>query len=226
MGDSSGFFGVRPNIINSYLNGLKYINLSCCSDAGWDGYLYTANYYLKNNQNAKYLVLYFTPYHLPSNNKNFSKDLKEMFGGIENKDLFRFFKYIPSLYYRTRILDFVYQTKIEDKSKEYKRVMNNLGIAKDFEKFTGYKTEKLFDYLSISQGWLPYDRKENFKNMNINECGRGIVSPLYGKYGNRTLKKYLQKFKLISKRYDTKLVVLFNPVACKMSDKIKPILKK
>ena len=53
IGDSSGLYGVQPNIIQNYLNGMDYINLSCCADTGWDGYVYTANYYLKNNENAK-----------------------------------------------------------------------------------------------------------------------------------------------------------------------------
>ena len=80
VGDSSGFFGVRPNIINTYLEGLNFLNISCCADSGWDGYVYTANYYLKNNSEAKYLVLYTSPYSLPMQyKKGFSEDLNNIF---------------------------------------------------------------------------------------------------------------------------------------------------
>ena len=71
VGDSSGLFGVRPNIVKSYLSGMDYINTNCCADMGWEGYAYSANYYLKKNPNAKYLVLYVTPYSLPCNSKRF-----------------------------------------------------------------------------------------------------------------------------------------------------------
>ena len=57
VGDSSGLFGVRPNIVKSYLSGMDYINTNCCADMGWEGYAYSANYYLKKNPMLS--ILYF-----------------------------------------------------------------------------------------------------------------------------------------------------------------------
>ena len=172
IGDSSGFFGIQPNIVNSYLNGLNYINLSCCADSGWDGYVYTANYFLKNNPNVSNLVLYITPYSLPLQfGKGFSGDLHKIFGDIEDKNLFAFLNYIPSLYYRKKILNYTYQNNIEEKDKEYKRVMKNLGVAKNFESITGYKTGELINYLKYSKGWLPYERNKNFQSqLLLSKC--------------------------------------------------------
>ena len=224
VGDSSGFYGVRPIIVNSYLNGLNYLNLSCCADSGWEGYVYTANHYLKNNPEAKYLVLYASPYSLPMQyKKGFSEDLKNIFGDVKDKNFFKIFNYIPSLYHRKRILNFLYQNDIEDKSKEYKRVIKNLGVVNNFESYTGYKYSEFIKYLSSSKGWLPYDRKKGWKDMPINKCGNGITRNFYDAYGNPTLKNSLQKIKKIADRYNTKLIVLFNPVACKDSKKMGPI---
>ncbi|KGF91713.1 MULTISPECIES: hypothetical protein [Prochlorococcus] len=224
IGDSSGFFGIRPNIINTYLNGLDFLNISCCADSGWDGYVYQANYYLKNNPDAKYLVLYTSPYSLPMQyKKGFSEDLNHIFGDIKDKNFFKVFNYIPTLYYRKRVLNFLYQNSIEDKEKEYKRAMDNLGIAKNFESYTGYKYEQLLEYLKFSRGWLPFDRKDGWKDMPIAKCGPSILRNFYDASGKPTLNSALQKVKNITDRYDVNLIVIFNPVACEDSEKIVPI---
>ena len=71
---------------------MNYLNLSCCADSGWDGYVYTANYYLKNNPNAKYLVLYTSPFSLPMQyKKGFSEDLQNIFGDFKDENFFKAF---------------------------------------------------------------------------------------------------------------------------------------
>ena len=227
VGDSSGLFGVRPNIVKSYLSGMDYINTNCCADMGWEGYAYSANYYLKKNPNAKYLVLYVTPYSLPMQfKKGFSDDLANIFGETDYNNLFNFFSFLPSLYLREDIQNFVYRKDNENKENEYKRVMKQIGVAEKFEEITGYKIRSFTEFLESSAGWLPYDKKYNYRDIPVDACGKQITNNFYDNSGNGTLKKSLNKIAAISRKYKVKLIVLFNPVACKNSIKMSPIIRE
>jgi hypothetical protein len=68
VGDSSGFYGIIPEIVSKFVGGKKYVNLSCCANTGFDGYYDIAKFVLDRNSKAKTLVLYITPNHLPSIN--------------------------------------------------------------------------------------------------------------------------------------------------------------
>ena len=65
VGDSSGFHGVRPEIVMNYLGGLKYLNLSCCAPLGYNGYYGIADFMLRRNPSIKVLVLYVNLRDLP-----------------------------------------------------------------------------------------------------------------------------------------------------------------
>ena len=59
--------------------------------------------------------------------------------------------------------------------------------------------------------------------MPIDECGPSIIRNFYDSSGKPTLKKSLQKVKQIADRYNVKLIVIFNQVACEDSEQIIPI---
>jgi hypothetical protein len=65
VGDSSGFHGVIPEIVMQYLNGMKYLNLSCCANTGFDGYYAIAEFMLRRNPSIKTLVLYMSLNNVP-----------------------------------------------------------------------------------------------------------------------------------------------------------------
>jgi hypothetical protein len=65
VGDSSGFHGVRPDIVMRYLDGLKYVNLSCCAALGYRGYYAIADFMLRRNPGIKAVVLYVSLNNLP-----------------------------------------------------------------------------------------------------------------------------------------------------------------
>jgi hypothetical protein len=65
VGDSSGFHGVRPEIVMGYLGGLKYVNLSCCAGTGYRGYYAIADFMLRRNPSIKTVVLYLGWSNLP-----------------------------------------------------------------------------------------------------------------------------------------------------------------
>jgi hypothetical protein len=66
VGDSSGFHGVRPELVMPYLSGLKYLNLNCCASMGYRGYYAAADFMLRRNPGIKAVVLYVTLNGLPS----------------------------------------------------------------------------------------------------------------------------------------------------------------
>ena len=226
IGDSSGLYGIRPNIINNYLDGMKYINTNCCADIGWKGYAISANYFLKKNLNAKYLVLYFSPYVLPSplNQENeLTKDIKGIYQDNTNRDFFRIFNYLPSQALRKSILDYVF---LVDKNKqnpedEYKRVLKDMTLIDYFEKYTGFAPERLLESLYFHKGWMPLDRKQHIVT---NSCGVGIADRYFGKYKKGSLSKGIEMINKIAQNFEVELVVIFNPVACKESDEVKPII--
>jgi len=60
VGDSSGFHAIVPRVVDQYLDGLKYENLSCCANTGFDGYFTIADFALRNTRSIKAVVLYIT----------------------------------------------------------------------------------------------------------------------------------------------------------------------
>jgi hypothetical protein len=65
VGDSSGFHGVRPDVVMRYLGGLEYLNLSCCAALGYRGYYGIADFMLRRNPGIKAVVLYVSLNNLP-----------------------------------------------------------------------------------------------------------------------------------------------------------------
>src|SRR5215471_728746 len=58
VGDSSGFHGVRSDVVMRYLGGLKYVNLSCCASMGYQAYYALADFMLRRNRGIRAVVLY------------------------------------------------------------------------------------------------------------------------------------------------------------------------
>jgi hypothetical protein len=58
IGDSSGLHAIVPRIVDRYLSGFKYENLSCCANTGFDGYYTMAEFMLRNTTSIKAVVLY------------------------------------------------------------------------------------------------------------------------------------------------------------------------
>lgn len=65
VGDSSGLHGIVPGIVDSYLGGLRYENLSCCANTGFDGYYTIAEFALRHVPSIKVVVVYITLFNTP-----------------------------------------------------------------------------------------------------------------------------------------------------------------
>ena len=47
-GDSSGFYGIMPDVVSQYIGGKRLLNLSCCANQGFHGYLVLLELALRN----------------------------------------------------------------------------------------------------------------------------------------------------------------------------------
>ena len=71
VGDSSGFFGIRPAAVVAELDGDgAWLNFSCCARKGFAGYRIYADEILSRQEKIgnkpQYVVLAITPYYLPT----------------------------------------------------------------------------------------------------------------------------------------------------------------
>lgn len=219
VGDSSGLNGAKPLTIERYLSEKKVINAACCANANFDGYLAVATHFFQNSKNIKYLLLYITPYGLPSGvQKKFGNDFGEELLGVYAKPWHYIYE-LPSVYFRKSILDKTYRYKApQDAAGNYEN-MNY------FIKQTTGSDENYIDFIKKSRGWIPRIRDNKFQEMLRGECGPQLTENLYDeKSGKPTLIKTLTKFKNLTDKYNAKLVIIFNPVVCKLSPQVYPVI--
>ena len=104
IGDSSGFYGVNSDLVTSHLDGLHYVNLSCCAPMGFDGYYAVAHFMLRRDPSIKAVVLYIGAFNFVSTHPDvsFAEPLQNSF------DSLRSYVMPPSLALREEILKAVY----------------------------------------------------------------------------------------------------------------------
>ncbi len=222
VGDCSAVHSIKPKIINQYLPEKKIINLATTAEVGWEGYFSMAEFYLKHYQDLKYLVFYTTPYGLDSLIKN-------KFGSSTNhfEDLYQskwsFINWIPSLYFRKDILEYSYYTFFRNYLQNQKNVFLNFSQPE-----MNGNVFKLSDYIEEEGGWLPVINSAFTIDKYIpdNFCGSMISSNQEDSIKlAKELYKNLNILHKIVKKYDKKLIIIFNPVACRSSSLVSPISK-
>src|SRR5581483_7697289 len=60
-GDSSGFYGIMPDVVSQYIGGGQLLNISCCANQGFHGYLVLLELALRKYQSLRYAVIYVSP---------------------------------------------------------------------------------------------------------------------------------------------------------------------
>jgi len=104
VGDSTGFYGVNSDIVTDQLGGLRYVNLSCCANMGFDGYHAVAHFMLRQNPSIRAVVLYISAFNFVSMDidGSFAQPIQNSFDSV--------LSYVmpPSLALREEILKAVY----------------------------------------------------------------------------------------------------------------------
>ena len=75
IGDSSGHHGIVPAVVDQYLSGLRYANLSCCANTGFDGYASIAEFMLHHVPTIRAVVLYISLNNPPHDPASLSSDV-------------------------------------------------------------------------------------------------------------------------------------------------------
>jgi hypothetical protein len=203
VGDSTGFHGVRPDVVARYLGGLKYLNLSCCAGMGYRGYYGIADFMLRRNPSIKAVVLYVGLRNLPR---------ADLIGGQHQlgdfiETLTTPFAYLspPTVAVRRRIVD----------------AMDRRGQWKLDATFTEEIRQSAGEY----NGWWPeHDRRlagehrVEFWRQACGATGFAVENDrdiFYGDDKQSYMLTEFQRFATLAAQHGAKLVVLFHPYSCR-----------
>lgn len=192
VGDSTGLFGLQPLIIQKFLNGKKMLNLSTAGDAGYNGYRYMAEYYLKHHDKGRVLMAAITPFILPSDFAG-----TPMATSIRDNYLNQWrHVLLPNFSWRLMLTNWLYYDELKDEPFAYR------------ESDGAYPPLSVWnEEIMHNKGWLDFPVRAK---VNREDCTFRTKSDKYDK----TFRKELQKFVRLSHRYDSELILLLSPVSC------------
>jgi hypothetical protein len=194
VGDSSALHGFAPESFDASAEGLRSVNLSCCSDIGFDGYLNTARIALTNNKNASALVMNISPRARHAKDSQLSHEIEKEFLSI------RRFLTPPSVAWKQQITNLLYYG---DNSSEF-FTRRDSTINKRFNSF-----EELAKVIRDSHGWLPF-RDEDREPMELHRCGFDPSNTL-------SLIQGIGHTVALAREFNVTPVILFSPVMCRMN---------
>lgn len=204
VGDSSGFHGVRPDIVMRYLGGLKYVNLSCCAALGYRGYYGIADFMLRRNPGIKAVVLYVSLNNLPR--ADLIDGQHQLGAFIQNSLTTPFASLSPAtVALRQRIVDAMEkkgQAKTDavftDDMRASARAHNGWWAEHD-RRLAGDKRTAFWRETCGPTGVKTWDDQPNF----------------YAPDGQSYMLTELERFALLTEHHAAKLIVLFHPFSCR-----------
>jgi hypothetical protein len=191
-GDSTGFYGVNSDLVTSRLGDLRYVNLSCCANMGFDGYYAIAHFMLRRNPSIKAVVLYISAFNFVSMDPDvsFAEPIQNSF------DSLRSYVMPPSLALREEIIKAIYgPSRMPSANPELE---HKLGFIRDHN---GWLAE---DDIRLSGKAL-----DDYWRM---QCGpkRSIV---WHDVDRRIFDK-IARLAALTAGYDAKLILMVQPLPC------------
>jgi hypothetical protein len=204
IGDSTGFYGVNPDLVASHLDGLRYVNMSCCAHMGFDGYYAVAHFMLRHNPSIKAVVFYISAFNFVSTDTDgsFAEPIQNSFDSLKS------YVMPPSLALRQELIKAVYgPTRTSSANPE---------------------VEHKLDFIGHHNGWLAEDdirlSGKALDNYWRRECGpnRSIVwhdgddnysRDLLGRREWRLFDKIARPAALTA-GYNAKLILMAQPLPC------------
>jgi hypothetical protein len=198
VGDSSGFFSLQPTIIDRYLRGKRYVNLSTGANQAFDGYKAIAEFALKRTPSIKYVVLHMFPQLVPAPAVIGQGGLSPLLQ--ENLISFRSWLTPPSAalspYFKTLLFD----------GRRYHRgePLSNHKVTLEFRATA-----------ELTQGWtpehdIPFDRFL-YKTPSYPDDRDDWLSMLPGSERS-TINYVLADFERMVESYGAKLIIAFGPI--------------
>jgi hypothetical protein len=205
VGDSSGFHGVNPDSVMRHLDGLKYVNLSCCAALGYRGYYGIADFMLRRNPGIKAVVLYVSLNNLPR--ADLIEGQHQLGEFIQNALTTPFSYFAPAtVALRQRIVD----------------AMEKKGQSRMDAVFTEAMRQSTFAH----NGWwaehdrrLAGDKRTTFWRATCGESGvKAIDEASYSRGGQSYMLSELERFASLAAHHRARLIVLFHPFSCRGLD--------
>jgi hypothetical protein len=196
VGDSSGFFSLQPRIVNRYLHGMKYVNLSTGANQAFGGYRAIAEFALRRSPRIKYVVLYLYPQLVPAPavvaQAGLSPILQDTLVGLRS--------YItpPSAYFSPQMKFRLFE------GRRY-RAGDQLSNHKVYLEFHSTVKETL--------GWVPeHDiRFDRFRRLSFYPLSKNEWYERLGIPNPSTIPAILGDFRKMVKSYGAELVIAFAP---------------
>jgi hypothetical protein len=210
-GDSSGFYGIEPDVVKRSLPaGTTYINMSCCQNLGFRGYYNLLDFVISRSPAARYAVLYITPHTMPRPELWDSdgaalwgaNDIK-VFGNAVYQNFISDWRILnlPSLGFRRQVTDRVFY--IDGFLNRLDRPLLNNSNYLDFL--------KMFRQTS---GWMPENDIQT--PITANECN--VTTPTFFSIKTLSQTTYLEEvfnaYAELARRHHVTLVIAFQPVGC------------
>lgn len=193
IGDSTGLFGLQPSIIDQYLNGKKYINFSTAADAGYEGYRYLGEYYLKRHKKGKTLLVTLSPFILPADyaGRPMARSIRDNYINHWRHIL------LPSFAWRLKLTNLLFYNHTKDEPYAYHEGHT-----------TSYPPLSVWDgQIRQNRGWLDFPVR---LLMRREDCSFRKKNDTYDKSFNKELNKFIP----LGEKHDARLVILFSPVSC------------
>ena len=210
-GDSSGFYGIEPAVVMKSLPaGTSYINMSCCANLGFRGYYNLLDFMLSRSPQARYAVLYITPYTMPRPEMWDrdgaalwgANDIK-VFGNAVYRDFISDWRILdlPSLGLRRQVTNRVFylQGLLNRGDRPLLNNPNYLDFLRTFRQ-TG--------------GWMP----ENDIPGGVYRVECDVPTPAFFSVRTMSQRTYIEEifdaYAELARQHHVTLVIAFQPVAC------------
>jgi len=214
-GDSSGFFGIDPRIVEqSFPDDVSYYNMSCCANLGFKGYLNVMKFMKKHSPSMRMFVLHFTPYTMP-NAANWDGDGAALWGspditvfgdvlGREYVGWQTWFQ-LPSLALRREVTDYVYYRngKLNQKDRPFMKNENYYEFLENYKNTNGWTRER--DIRTV----VPNTEC----NFNLHNAQFFDFTQMRNKY---YFEEVLETFASEAEKLDLDLAIIFQPAACNL----------
>jgi hypothetical protein len=207
IGDSTGLYGVNSDLVTSHLGGLRYVNLSCCANMGFDGYYAVADFMLRRNSSIKAVVLYISTFNFINLNADdsFAEPIQNSFNSL------RSYVMPPSLALRQEVIKAIYGASRTSSANP--------------------EIERKLEFIRHHNGWLPEDdMRRSGKALDAYwrmQCGpeRLIVWQDTDDNYSRDLVRgrewrefdKIARLAALIAGYDAKLILMVQPLPCPFS---------
>jgi hypothetical protein len=207
IGDSAGFYGVNSDLVTRHLDGLRYVNLSCCANMDFDGYYAVAHFMLRRNPSIKAVVLYIGAFNFINANvdNSFAEPLQNAF------DSLRSYLMPPSLALRQDVIKAVYgPSRISAANPAVERKLefirqHNGWLAEDDIRLSGKALDDYWRKECGPERLIIWDDSDD-------NYSRGLL-------GGREWRQFdkIARLAALTAGYNAKLILMVQPLPCRFA---------